>query len=689
MRTIAFVGGQELIRNGVPIKLVRVVGNDGSPIWEYENQSLMMRERASQLQLELEHGAGTLFSADPEEARGKRDGVKLLSDMGSYQQKLTKWRRAIVDEVDRLTVPGNKTSAVIMHGKRQKDTVLDALLVKLGREIGIKILGKPRPASRASYYRWRKERHAPVNKVRKVREPLGPGVRKAVKEAIRKKVLEHQGPATKPGEQRLTMKELKEVAVKAVDAERSLRPFETLKVPSEPVFYRIKDEIPKVLLDTAFYGRVRTKRDYRRPSNSPNEITYCLQRVEFDETRCPIFLYLDDLFLPLGRPWLAWIVDVFSHCIIGFYIGFDPPCDLVISQTLKHACLPKPYIHERFPSIKNPSFPSGVPHFITFDNSMTAHGGSVDAICGDLDIKYDFQTPREPWMKGFVEESLGTIERALLAGQPGYQPPRGWEISPVDYDPGKTAATSFNTFVTLIYAYLCDYHNPLTRQMYAGRSPMSLWEEGTARVRPRYPSRALDLDALFGVVRQGRRLGSNGVVYEGMRYYSDEMHDERLFDGPVQYVDVKVNPLDLRKIHFKNSKNTWIPAVTKKYPELEYLNLHAVELLGKQSRQLYGSETMEDRVRAMMHVREIGRLGYDEGMSHQNAARAARLLGISSLERNTAPKPPLLSIAPPEAAVLTEAPRVPTPAAPPRPEPRALVIPRFNTRRRTTDDGTR
>ncbi|MFA0350011.1 transposase, partial [Vibrio sp. 10N.222.55.C6] len=50
--------------------------------------------------------------------------------------------------------------------------------------------------------------------------------------------------------------------------------------------------------------------------------TRVLQRVEIDHTPLDVILIDDELLVPLGRPYLTLLVDVFSGCIIGYHIGF-------------------------------------------------------------------------------------------------------------------------------------------------------------------------------------------------------------------------------------------------------------------------------------------------------------------------------------------------------------------------------
>src|SRR3546814_19853933 len=52
----------------------------------------------------------------------------------------------------------------------------------------------------------------------------------------------------------------------------------------------------------------------------------------------------------VGRPWLTMAIDVCTRCVLGIYIGFEPPSILSVALCLTHAVL-----------LKNPAEEVGVP----------------------------------------------------------------------------------------------------------------------------------------------------------------------------------------------------------------------------------------------------------------------------------------------------------------------------------------
>jgi hypothetical protein len=154
--------------------------------------------------------------------------------------------------------------------------------------------------------------------------------------------------------------------------------------------------------------------------------------------------------------------------------------------------------------------------------------------------------------------------------------------------------------------------------------------EGVERVKPEFIGNSADLGALFGIIREAKRLDHHGVVYEGIRYYSLNASKVRRALGAVTYVDIKVNPLDLRTAFIRCADGSWLPVRTDEHALVEGLDLHLLTLLGKQSRALFGRDTLEDRVRAIPRLENLVQAGYEDDISIANAWRAARAMGIGT-----------------------------------------------------------
>ncbi|NDJ24444.1 AAA family ATPase [Nostoc sp. B(2019)] len=61
-----------------------------------------------------------------------------------------------------------------------------------------------------------------------------------------------------------------------------------------------------------------------------------------DHTRVDVLL-VDQHGELLSRPWLTTVIDTYSRCIMGIYLGFDAPSSGLVALALRHAILPKQY----------------------------------------------------------------------------------------------------------------------------------------------------------------------------------------------------------------------------------------------------------------------------------------------------------------------------------------------------------
>ncbi|KEQ19401.1 hypothetical protein [Endozoicomonas numazuensis] len=104
-----------------------------------------------------------------------------------------------------------------------------------------------------------------------------------------------------------------------------------------------------------------------RGADATYQESRALECVEVDSTKIDLFvLYWNGR--PAGRPWLTVVRDRYTQCILGFYLGFEPPSILSLSKALKNSFLRKDHILEQFPEIKNKYPCFGLPEIIVCDN---------------------------------------------------------------------------------------------------------------------------------------------------------------------------------------------------------------------------------------------------------------------------------------------------------------------------------
>ncbi|WP_108651321.1 hypothetical protein [Dongshaea marina] len=124
------------------------------------------------------------------------------------------------------------------------------------------------------------------------------------------------------------------------------------KIPivSERAFYKRINNLPPYQVALARHGKHLADcwYDYYSAHEPPTRV---LQRVEIDHTPIDLILIDDNLFVPIGRPYLTLLYDVFSSCIIGFHISFRAPGYEPVRKAILHSIKPKDYIKDKYPQV--------------------------------------------------------------------------------------------------------------------------------------------------------------------------------------------------------------------------------------------------------------------------------------------------------------------------------------------------
>ena len=549
------------------------------------------------------------------------------------------FRRGLIDEVGRLATSGcthQIHSYVERKGGRRPVTILEHICSEAARTIGIKVYEKEQSCSVSTYYRWLAlygDGSDPRNLDgdfgnRGNRNQIAPSVKQLMQKVMGELLEEAKYRKNRGNRPLVTMREIMSRVLDGVKLLRLQTP--DLRLPCRASFYAIYNTFPAYNRDIAKYGLSRTRAMYRRPGEE-TPVEAALSCLQFDETLLPFYVLDEERGIPLGRPYLAWYVDEYSTGIVGFYMGFDPPGDLVIGAATRHACSMKAYVQQEYPDIDKPYIMGGIGRHFTFDNSLQAHANTITAITLELDTAFDFTPSRSPWVKGLVEGSFEIANKTFLQEMPGYVLPREYKVDKKDYDPAKNAVIGFRHLLWLWHHWLTLYHS-LAPRTGSKMSPNDRWLEGTRIIKPAFLDQSRNLDFLFGIVREGAwTLDHRGVIYEGLYYYSDGLDILRVRRGATLKVRVKVNPLDLLWIHvWDNQEKLWIPAKARQEGYATGLSLHCHTLFRRHSDRLAGRDDLEGWLEAHADLQRLIRSAFSDALSIGLQSKMARVMGIGT-----------------------------------------------------------
>lgn len=277
--------------------------------------------------------------------------------------------------------------------------------------------------------------------------------------------------------------------------------------------------------------------------------TRILERVEIDHTPLDLILLDDELLIPIGRPYLTLLIDVFSGCVLGFHLSYKAPSYVSAAKAIVHAIKPKSLDYMDI-TLQNdwPCF--GNIENLVVDNGAEFWSKNLEHACHGAGINIQYNPVRKPWLKPFVERFFGMINQSFLIEIPGKTFSNILEKE--DYKPEKDAIMRFSTFVEEFHRWIVDvYHQDSNSR--ETRIPIKRWQQGFD-VYPPLKMSAEDEDR-FNVlmyISDGRKLTRNGFKFEELMYDSTALADYRKrypqTKNTVKKL-IKVDPDDISKIN--------------------------------------------------------------------------------------------------------------------------------------------
>lgn len=339
---------------------------------------------------------------------------------------------------------------------------------------------------------------------------------------------------------RPTLKSVHEKVLTLIERENKLRPKASqLSMPSISTMRSALKSIPPEEVYASRYGAEAARHKYRT-SIGASYAEAPLAVYEIDHTRLDFIVVDEETGLEVDRPWLTLVIDRFSRCIVGFYIGFEPPSHETVAAALKHAILPKT-LHE---SVSGNWPVYGIPVMIVVDNGLEFHGEALKQLCAEIGISISFCPRKKGWAKGTVERAIGTLNRNLSE-----MIPSGRTFHSVaergDYDSGKNASVSLTAVRIAAEKYIVDvYHETFHRGIHC--KPIQKWEAYVDYENIRLPADPGEFDAISGNIAT-RKVFHYGVEINNITYNSPELMKYR--DSFKGKATIRWNNSDLGHIH--------------------------------------------------------------------------------------------------------------------------------------------
>lgn len=320
----------------------------------------------------------------------------------------------------------------------------------------------------------------------------------------------------------------------------------------KPGTHRISPELLEIidqLADDIFLQRVPPSRaeaarqiwgllaadngDYRyAESDLPGEHTierliaegeYCsdgfLDLVQMDHTKGDGILVDSVAREELGRPWITLLIEIWTRCILGFYVSFGDPSIFRCGRAVANALLPKePLLDELGVTIDYPMY--GGFKRLHADQAKPHRNVGFRTACARNGIDPDIRQAGPAHMGGHIERLIGTMigKLRLLPGSTGSN------VGQRDgYDAGAEAVMTLKDFERWFLYQIAIYHNH-PHDGLGGLCPAQVWESEAAKRGPLL-SNGVDPDQLFRQFLPSKALTvqSKGVVILHRHYWHKEL----------------------------------------------------------------------------------------------------------------------------------------------------------------------
>ncbi|MDU0203998.1 Mu transposase C-terminal domain-containing protein [Paenibacillus sp. MAH-36] len=298
-----------------------------------------------------------------------------------------------------------------------------------------------------------------------------------------------------------------------------------------------------------------------------------LERVEIDWTQADILL-VNPITLKRQRPWIVYAIDVHSGQPLGFHTTFEVPNTAAFKQCLLHCFLPKTYIKEVYPLIRNEWNAYGIPKEIVLDNAKVNESYDLQDVCRIYGIDIQYCSIASGHQKGTIERAFRTLNEKLIHATPGTTFSNPFERG--EYDSEGEACVTLQAFNYLVHIALVDmishdWRHSVTR---AG-IPHKLWQkslEENPHLKLAIPRNLKELKIVMGSGLEFRTITNKGITLETVNFQSEELADLKnelvRFNRDNEEVRVRFDKDDLRVIYIRDPFNeTFIEA----YPDEDIL----------------------------------------------------------------------------------------------------------------------
>lgn len=252
---------------------------------------------------------------------------------------------------------------------------------------------------------------------------------------------------------------------------------------------------------------------------------------QIDHTRLDNLLVDENLELA-GSLYLTVVIDSYSGCAMGFYLGFEAAGSHEVALALRHAILSKEYPSEY--QLLSQWAVGGIPEYIVTDRAKEFKSGHLRQIAIDLNIQLRLRA--YPQQGGLIESLFDKVNKEVLSMLPGY---KGSNVQQRPKDAEKYACITYEEIERILTRYFVDHYNQHFYPRVKNQTRIQRWWAGLIGGKPKLVvERSLDICLMKTVPRTVQAYGS--VQFECLIYTATWLQN---FCG--QQVVLRYNPSNI------------------------------------------------------------------------------------------------------------------------------------------------
>ncbi|MBT9315111.1 Mu transposase C-terminal domain-containing protein [Leptothoe spongobia] len=261
------------------------------------------------------------------------------------------------------------------------------------------------------------------------------------------------------------------------------------------------------------------------------KVEYSNQVWQIDHT-CLDTLLTDEQYEIAGSPFLTTIIDTYSGCALGFYLGFESAGSHEVGIALRHAILKKKHGPEY--KLTKDWEPYGLPDYIVTDRAKEFKSTHLTQVAADLDVKLRYRA--YPEQGGMIESLFDKNNKEVLSLLPGYT---GSNVQKRPENAEKYACVTYEELEQVLTRYLVDHYNHHHHPRARDQTRNQRWWAGLRGGKPRtIDERRLDICLTKTVSRKVQKRGS--VLFERLVYQGDWLEE---YKG--QHVILRYDPRNI------------------------------------------------------------------------------------------------------------------------------------------------